>query len=577
MYVEHFRLRKEPFSIAPDPRFLFMSEQHREALAHLLYGIRAGGGFVLLTGEIGAGKTTVCRCFLEQVPRGCRVAYVFNPMLTSIELLQTICQEFRVGLPPGATHSVKAHVDALNDFLLDVHARGGSAVLVVDEAQNLAPELLEQLRLLTNLETDERKLLQIILIGQPELRQMLARPELEQVAQRVIARFHLGPLDEAETRAYVKHRLMTAGGDKSPFDLQTIDRLHALTDGVPRRINLLADRALLGAYAQGQRQVDKRTLERAALEVFGRLPPKRGMRWWTAASFAGAGLVAALVWWQWPAGALGGSRVAAGSTPAPHARSQPGSVGPADGAPIAAVPDLGVGGAGVATSSAKGQSVPSDGTSASGKPDAAVAVAGATSSAATDLASLLQSAPVRSGPALSDLGAAWGVALDPSDPCAAAAASGLACLRGRGGLFMLRQIDRPALLALQRDDGVTVHARLVALDEHAALLDSGGQRWRIALPALAAAWRGDFVTLWRPPPGWRTGSDSLEGAARDWVQQRIAAAGLTDSGAPLREQVRAFQVASGLEPDGRAGPVTLMRLARAGGANDGEPRLSKGL
>jgi len=210
MYNHYFSLKGAPFSIAPDPRYLFMSERHREALAHLLYGIGSGGGFVLLTGEIGAGKTTVCRCFIEQVPENCRLAYIFNPKLTVAELLQSVCEEFRIAVPAGQG-GVKAYVDAINDYLLASHAQGRNNVLVIDEAQNLSAEVLEQLRLLTNLETSERKLLQIILIGQPELRTMLARPELEQLAQRVIARYHLGPLSEAETGAYIAHRMAVAG------------------------------------------------------------------------------------------------------------------------------------------------------------------------------------------------------------------------------------------------------------------------------------------------------------------------------------------------------------------------------
>ena len=206
MYAPFFGFSKEPFSIAPDPRFLYMSEQHREALAHLLYGLGGGGGFVLLTGEVGAGKTTVCRCFLDQVPAHCTVAYVFNPKLTAIELLQTVCGEFGI-TPPAQSASVKAHVDALNSFLLAAHAQGRQAVLVIDEAQSLSPDVLEQLRLLTNLETAERKLLQIVLIGQPELRDMVARPELEQLAQRITARFHLGALSLPQTQHYIRHRL----------------------------------------------------------------------------------------------------------------------------------------------------------------------------------------------------------------------------------------------------------------------------------------------------------------------------------------------------------------------------------
>ncbi|HEX3139405.1 MAG TPA: AAA family ATPase, partial [Rhizobacter sp.] len=196
MYAKFFGLRQEPFSIAPDPRYLFMSERHREALAHLLYGLRGGGGFVLLTGEIGAGKTTVCRCFLEQIPKRCNFAYIFNPKLTVIELLKTVCEEFGIVVDPAHPHgeTVKEYLDPINEFLLKTHAVGQNNVLIIDEAQNLSSEVLEQLRLLTNLETNERKLLQIILIGQPELRDSLARPELEQLAQRVIARYHLQSL-----------------------------------------------------------------------------------------------------------------------------------------------------------------------------------------------------------------------------------------------------------------------------------------------------------------------------------------------------------------------------------------------
>jgi general secretion pathway protein A len=255
MYASYFGLKSEPFSIAPDPRYLFMSERHREALAHLLYGLGGGGGFVLLSGEIGTGKTTVCRLFLEQIPANCNVAYIFNPKLTVIELLQSICDEFHIELPrKAAAPTVKDLLDPLNAFLLQAHAAGRNNVLIIDEAQNLSAEVLEQLRLLTNLETSERKLLQIILIGQPELRGMLADPKLEQLAQRVIARFHLDALSEAETGHYVEHRLEVAGLDRPlPFDRKALRRVHQLSRGVPRRVNLLCDRALLGAFANGSR------------------------------------------------------------------------------------------------------------------------------------------------------------------------------------------------------------------------------------------------------------------------------------------------------------------------------------
>src|SRR5258706_891187 len=255
MYARFFGLKREPFSIAPDPRYLFMSDRHREALAHLLYGVKGGGGFVLLTGEIGAGKTSVRCCYLKQIPPRCNVAYIFNPKLTVDELLKSVCDEFRVPYQHtgwGET-TVKDYVDALNEFLLKTHAVGQNNVLIIDEAQNLSADVLEQLRLLTNLETSERKLLQIILIGQPELRAMLAKPELEQLAQRVVARLHLEALSPPETTQYLRHRLAVAGLKRGfPFDREAMRRIHKLSRGVPRRINLLCDRALLGAYSSDQ-------------------------------------------------------------------------------------------------------------------------------------------------------------------------------------------------------------------------------------------------------------------------------------------------------------------------------------
>lgn len=246
-----------------------MSERHREALAHLLYGLTGNGGFVLLTGEIGAGKTTVFRHMMNHLPRRCNVAYIYNPRLNSEEMLKSVCEEFRIPLPTS-TSGTKAYIDALNEFLLKTHAVNQTSVLIIDEAQNLSIDVLEQLRLLTNLETTKRKLLQIILIGQPELRDMLNRPELEQLSQRVVARFHLAPLSAEETYQYIVHRLSVAGWRGAlPFDVAAITQLIRLSRGVPRRINLLGDRALLAAYAQAQSQVTAAMVIQASKEVFG--------------------------------------------------------------------------------------------------------------------------------------------------------------------------------------------------------------------------------------------------------------------------------------------------------------------
>src|SRR3954467_12100547 len=240
MYHSYFGLGEAPFSLAPDPRYLYMSERHQEALAHLLYGVSGDGGFVLLTGEVGAGKTTICRCLLEQIPQACDIAYLFNPKLTVAELLSSICSELRINCPSvGAT--IKTFVDNINAHLLASHAKGRHTVLIIDEAQNLSADVLEQMRLLTNLETNRRKLLQIILVGQPELAELLERRELRQLAQRIVARYHLPPLTRTEISAYVQHRLEVAGAVRPLIPPALAGRLYRLSLGVPRLINVLCD------------------------------------------------------------------------------------------------------------------------------------------------------------------------------------------------------------------------------------------------------------------------------------------------------------------------------------------------
>lgn len=268
MYLDHFGLVGAPFSIAPDPRYLFMSARHREALAHLLYGVKSDDGFVVLTGEIGTGKTTVCRCLLEQLPADCEVAFVFNPKLSVLELLATVCEEFGIAVP-DAGPGIKAYIDRINAWLLDIHARGRMAVLIIDEAQSLGAEVLEQVRLLTNLETNQRKLLRILLLGQPQLRDILARPDMAQLAQRIVARYHLLPLSRRDTASYVAHRLAVSGARRELFSPAALDRLYRLSGGVPRLVNIIADRALLGAYGRGRDRADGATVLRAGREALG--------------------------------------------------------------------------------------------------------------------------------------------------------------------------------------------------------------------------------------------------------------------------------------------------------------------
>ncbi len=302
MYNEYFGFKEAPFSIAPDPRYLYMTPQHREALAHLVYGLNSEGGCILLTGEVGTGKTTVCRCLLEQIPEQARVALVLNPRVSAIELLETICDELKIEYPEEG-NTVKTYIDRINRFLIEANARNEKTVLIIDEAQNLDSSVLEQLRLLTNLETNQRKLLQIIILGQPELLDILARPEMRQLAQRITARFHLNALSYDEVRAYIAHRLAVAGQNVQLFPEAVLRRLFRLSKGIPRLINILCDRALLGCYVQNIYNVDMRTLNTAAKEVFGELKnveDRQQRKYWPLyiALFVALSASAALAYWH---------------------------------------------------------------------------------------------------------------------------------------------------------------------------------------------------------------------------------------------------------------------------------------
>lgn len=572
MYEKFFGLKQAPFSIAPDPHYLFMSERHREALAHLLYGLGGGGGFVLLTGEIGAGKTTVCRCFLEQIPAHCHVAYIFNPKLSVLELLKTVCDEFRIAAPPAdPAATVKDYVDALNAFLLQAHAAGRNSVLVIDEAQNLSADVLEQLRLLTNLETSERKLLQIVLIGQPELRSMLARPALEQLAQRVIARYHLDALTAPETAQYVAHRMAVAGLQTAlPFDRDALARVHQRSRGVPRRINLLCDRALLGAYARGTPRIGRRLVDQAAAEVFGaEAAPAAGRgrgRAWGLGLAATAGAAAGVV-----ASALGVA-----------VALQPGGWGGLvddgrDGRLALAAPTLGASAVQAPGASAVQPAASTPG-AASSVAGAAAASSPAGAEAGTDGAPgndttalgprLLAALPQDERSAWRLLAPAWGLPGDAAEPCAAWAAQQVQCFRGQANLAQVRMLDRPGLLTLSDGRGRSAYALLTGIGADAAELQVGGSRQTVPLGQLAEWWTGEFATLWRAPAG-ATAEDPATLARR--LDQAL---GTAREGADLRARIQTFQRAQGLRADGVAGPMTTMQLNRATGVD--EPRLARG-
>jgi general secretion pathway protein A len=595
MYMRFFGLKQQPFSLAPDPRYLYMSKRHREALAHLLYGVGGGGGFVLLSGEIGAGKTTVCRCFLEQIPKRCNVAYIFNPKLTVMELLKTICDEFHVPLPAGApTPTVKTYVDVLNGFLLQTHAVGQNNVLIIDEAQMLSAEVLEQLRLLTNLETNERKLLQIVLIGQPELRTMLERPELEQLAQRVIARFHLNALSAKETEHYIRHRLSVAGMTRAiPFDRNALLRIHEIARGVPRRINLLCDRVMLGAYAHGKHSVDVAMIEKAAREVFGRSETSAPDRS-TIGRGAGVGLVAATTlalaalvgfaaytgWQRFGSPAAAGLAASAPASAALAARS----AASRSTANVSASGSAASSGAGAATlASAVPAASAANVSVVAGIAPTASASASAPALIVLDTAELkAQLATIEQDERLAwrELVPLWGIDPGSVDPCTAAARQQVRCSKFVSTLPLLKNLGRPGVVGLRDENGRTVSAVLVGLGPTTATLRAGAQTFVARSAAFAKVWRGEFGTLWRVPPGYVTAID--QGASGP-VVDRLAAqlARLDNEPAPeppqtmdakLRDRVARFQAAHGLSSVGRAGPTTFMQLNRLTGVD--EPRLA---
>ncbi|NNF46573.1 MAG: AAA family ATPase [Desulfofustis sp.] len=269
MYNEYFGFHENPFSIAPDPRYLYLSEMHQDGLAHLKYGLSSEGCIILLTGEVGTGKTTLCRFFLEQLEPTANVALIINPCISAFELLAAVCDEFMVKVNDDA-FTTKQYLDALDKFLLDAHADNNPALLVIDEAQNLDKGALEMIRLLTNLETNRQKLLRIFLLGQSELSTLLLSPDLTQVNQRITGRFQLTGMQDNETGDYITHRLKVAGGDAAQlFSSRAVKRIHQLTSGVPRLINSLCDRSLISAYADSQERVDEPIVKKAAREVFG--------------------------------------------------------------------------------------------------------------------------------------------------------------------------------------------------------------------------------------------------------------------------------------------------------------------
>lgn len=564
MYGNYFGLNDLPFSIAPDPRYLYLSQQHREALAHLQYGLSCPGGFVLLTGEVGTGKTTVCRCLLEQVPEQTDLAFILNPKCTAQELLAAICQELNIAVPEQA--NLKQLTDAINHHLLDTHAQGRHAVLIIDEAQNLSTEVLEQIRLLTNLETNTHKLLQIILLGQPELADKLKLPELRQLSQRITARYHLSPLTFAEMQAYIAHRLSVAGIEASLFHPNSLRRLYRLTRGIPRLINVICDRALLGAYVQRLPRVDLATMNRAATEVLGK-PATRPNRWpWALAACLLALVIgAALSGWQRWLPAPGIAQLSQAAPVEEEPQAPPAEIA-AEAAPAALA--------------------------AAPPPEAPAVPPPAAEPPAASPGPLVQEFwhwPAGLGTDVSQVMAyrhlftLWGLDYDPNEHpvvCRFARLHQLDCAFQDASLTTLRRQNHPAVFRLEHPEGGAVYATLTRIEGEQAEVMLGGQVRSLPLAELEAHWPGSYVLLWQPPPQYQAPLyPGSRGEAVTWLERHLAS---WQGRAPRRQllrydellagDIRAFQRSKGLAEDGIFGPQTGIYFSAS--LLEGLPRLS---
>lgn len=544
MYLRYFGLHEAPFSITPDPAFVFLSAHHRDALAHLLYGIGKGGsgGFVQLTGEVGTGKTTLCRVMLEQIPDGTRIALLLNPLVTPRELLAAISEELQIDIS-DSRDSTRLLVDRLNHFLLDAHGRGERVVVVIDEAQNLSPEALEQVRLLTNLETAKEKLLQIVLLGQPELRELLQRRNLRQLAQRITARYHLRPLGPKDTHLYVRHRMQIAGAQRNPFRRGAMNALYQRSQGIPRLINIIADRSLVAAYVKERADVTAAMVHAAANEVQLGERQVKGVRWpWLVA-------VAALL------------VVILGFTYLSEVRS-----------PVITSP--------TSASLAENSSLQQENVKPKTVSQEEQAQVLAAQPAATELA-----APPGLQNVVSELDPAWlenhqqevwqgfadlwhdsGAANAVRAACNGDDSTGYACLRDQGSWSKIKRLNLPVALVLQGEYPSMLLLR--GMDEQ-RLLVGGGQPITVNRDALDSRWLGTYFVVWPQASGWP--AEIVRGDNGPAAATVIAMAGRVDvpyQGAQLFDAsfehwLRNFQMRNGLEPDGIVGRRTLLYLMTA--------------
>lgn len=532
MYIAHFALKSAPFSITPDPQYLYLTECHREALAHLLYGVKEGPGFVLLTGEVGTGKTLLCRCLIKQLADDVDVVMLFNPWLSPGELLAALFDELRISYETSFT--LKDFFDTLNNYLLTAHSVGRRTVLILDEAQNLTVDVLEQVRLLTNLETANQKLLQIILVGQPELKTLLERNSLRQLSQRITARYHLLPLSEKETIAYINHRLSIGGAQTTLFTKSAMRQVYHRSKGIPRLVNIICDRALLGGYVNKQNIIDTKTVRQAVKEVRGEPLGRASWSSWLLSFLISLFLIGILL-------LIGGWFYPDWKSIYRVENTNTRTI------PLPPVPTL-------------PKPAPSK---VSEKP------------LLVNLLEMLKSPKV-----IADIESAratlfryWQLdykQLTGASPCDRAAAAKLACLYRLGHWQDIRRINRPALIELVTEEGEQRHVVVVHLTEETATLDFAGQRFDFLLTEIGNYWLGQFFVLWQPPSlpvtTLRVGMNS---ESILWLRKHLntleGRPSETDKLSPLfdqdlKQRVIAFQRQQNLRADGAVGEQTLLLL-----------------
>ncbi|ABS07351.1 ExeA family protein [Shewanella baltica] len=539
MYKAFYGLSDNPFSIAPNPHYLFLSDRHREALAHLTYGLGETGGFVLLTGEVGTGKTTVSRCLLGQLPDNTDTAFILNPSLTELELLATLCDELKISY--GDNPTLKQLTDHLSRFLLDNHSKGRNTVLIIDEAQHLRPEVLEQLRLLTNLETDTKKLLQVILIGQPELQLLLKRQELRQLAQRITARYHLLPLNEDEIALYVLHRLQVAGRFEPLFTRKAVKVLQKYSGGIPRLINLLCERSLMAGYAQSRVPIDHHMVRQAAAEVLGEEEPTQNRYLWPTTTAATLFVAFGVSYWLF--------------TDKPvNAASASSRVIESASANVAALNTQ-------ALSATEGMSKlvqPVD------QQSNQVSIPDPNQRLLND--AINQSRDIDT--AFAGLFSVWGkVPYKGLTACQSAVEQGLSCYQQQGNWMSLTRLNYPAVVYLVDDNQQDFYGAVIAVDGEQLLMQLGEQQLWVDRAWFNQHFSGTFEILWQAPnlPMMDISQKSSPGQLQ-WLENALAHVNnrntrrVNQFDVQLENDLKSFQSQHGLKADGIAGNQTLVRL-----------------